>query len=424
MTPIMNVLHYTGPLVSPINQRALAETAASRTPGHKSQQVRWQTGPIAQVSTVNAAQPTLISVHAPSLNGDPSRHTSTNVSPFINGVTGRTQLPVPFLQSLMGQNGLVQSKASHSRNHSQDEESNTPNKRSPPPSRQQSFDAGMQSWNSLHLASYDPNQLLQQEDGSEYGEDGKYRGAYYHPTPPRGKPSIAASGHTHNQQESAPLSTHTPPGNQLQSQHVPSLKQNSSSQLCVSNQVQFVSTYMQQYNQECNTNSSALPVMDEEGGMKPEQVDDQDKAEATSPQPRQQPLGGNSRQFSRSMRHRQSSLWIYFTELFQLLKLALPCVVIIGSAQLVIVASQIYAGQLGTLELAAAAMGNALWLVAYYCFIGTCIALETLGSQAVGAANHGLLVTWTMAAAVVCTVLALPIAVSAVRDSILSLPTS
>ncbi len=46
-----------------------------------------------------------------------------------------------------------------------------------------------------------------------------------------------------------------------------------------------------------------------------------------------------------------------------------------------VVVSQVLAGHLGTLPLAAAAIGNMLWLVGYYAVIGTCHALETLGAQ-------------------------------------------
>ncbi len=55
-----------------------------------------------------------------------------------------------------------------------------------------------------------------------------------------------------------------------------------------------------------------------------------------------------------------------------------------GSTQVVIVASQVLAGHLGTTALAAAALGNMLWLVGYYAIIGTCTALETRGAQVRG----------------------------------------
>ncbi len=57
------------------------------------------------------------------------------------------------------------------------------------------------------------------------------------------------------------------------------------------------------------------------------------------------------------------------------------CVCHAGSAQVVVVASQVLAGHLGTESLAAAALGNMLWLLGYYSIIGTCTALETLGAQ-------------------------------------------
>lgn len=95
-----------------------------------------------------------------------------------------------------------------------------------------------------------------------------------------------------------------------------------------------------------------------------------------------------------------------------LFRLALPTIVQTASQQAMVFTDQIFLGHLGTEQMAAAALGNMYSAFLTFFLFGTATALDTLGSQAYGAAKKGIqgtsLVTWTFTSFVVLTVLCIP----------------
>ncbi|GAX85953.1 hypothetical protein CEUSTIGMA_g13369.t1 [Chlamydomonas eustigma] len=72
--------------------------------------------------------------------------------------------------------------------------------------------------------------------------------------------------------------------------------------------------------------------------------------------------------------------------------------------------SQVFAGQIGTNELAASALANTWWNLMYYFLLGATFALDTLGSQAYGSQDYNMLATWSLCACVFLSVLSIPFA--------------
>ncbi|KAF8069389.1 SPAC11D3.06 [Scenedesmus sp. PABB004] len=95
-------------------------------------------------------------------------------------------------------------------------------------------------------------------------------------------------------------------------------------------------------------------------------------------------------------------------ELQAVLLLAMPTVVTTAAQQVIIVTSQMFSGHIGTDEMAAAALSNTWWNLMWYTLLGVSTALDTLGSQAVGAGDRGGLVCWALSAAFVLTALNVP----------------
>eukprot|EP00878_Enallax_costatus_P038786 GHUV01044253.1.p1 GENE.GHUV01044253.1~~GHUV01044253.1.p1 ORF type:complete len:307 (+),score=86.41 GHUV01044253.1:179-1099(+) len=95
-------------------------------------------------------------------------------------------------------------------------------------------------------------------------------------------------------------------------------------------------------------------------------------------------------------------------ELNVLLRLALPTIVTTAAQQIIIVTSQMFSGHIGTDEMAAAALSNTWWNLMWYILLGVSTALDTLGSQAVGAGDKEGLVVWSMTAAVILTLINIP----------------
>ncbi|PNH02895.1 putative transporter C11D3.06 [Tetrabaena socialis] len=97
-------------------------------------------------------------------------------------------------------------------------------------------------------------------------------------------------------------------------------------------------------------------------------------------------------------------------ELRAIMVLALPVVIQTTAQQGMTVVDQIFLGHLGTAQLGAAALANAFTNLLWFFLLGFATALDTLGSNAFGAGDRGALITWCVAAALLVTVLVLPVA--------------
>ncbi|KAF6252626.1 hypothetical protein COO60DRAFT_507012 [Scenedesmus sp. NREL 46B-D3] len=105
---------------------------------------------------------------------------------------------------------------------------------------------------------------------------------------------------------------------------------------------------------------------------------------------------------------RGSGLWL---ELRMVLVLALPTVVTSAAQQVIIITSQMFSGHIGTDELAAVALSNTWWNFCWYIILGVSTALDTLGSQAVGAGDKSRLVVWTISSSFVLSLITIPMSV-------------
>ncbi|WIA36457.1 hypothetical protein OEZ86_007761 [Tetradesmus obliquus] len=94
------------------------------------------------------------------------------------------------------------------------------------------------------------------------------------------------------------------------------------------------------------------------------------------------------------------------------LQLALPTVVTSAAQQVIIITSQMFSGHIGTDELAAVALSNTWWNFCWYIILGVSTALDTLGSQAVGAGDKPALVVWTITSCFVLSLVTIPMSVS------------
>ncbi|BDA44364.1 probable multidrug and toxin extrusion protein 1 [Coccomyxa sp. Obi] len=109
--------------------------------------------------------------------------------------------------------------------------------------------------------------------------------------------------------------------------------------------------------------------------------------------------------------HNEVPLWqIFKDELIAIIALAGPACVQLGSQQAVLVTNQIYAGSLGADALAAAAIGFTLFNLIWYFLLGVSSALDTLASQAYGAADRAGVISWAITAAIVMSAFGVPMA--------------
>ncbi|KAK9809481.1 hypothetical protein WJX73_002316 [Symbiochloris irregularis] len=107
---------------------------------------------------------------------------------------------------------------------------------------------------------------------------------------------------------------------------------------------------------------------------------------------------------------KDDSTWSH--ELKQIIKLCGPAVVQLCFQQAMIVTNQVMAGHLGKNELAAVAISLTFFNLMWYFLLGVSSALDTLGSQAFGAADRSGVICWSVAAASVMSVLAVPMAMA------------
>ena len=97
-----------------------------------------------------------------------------------------------------------------------------------------------------------------------------------------------------------------------------------------------------------------------------------------------------------------------FAELLPTLAVALPAVATNLLATMLQMVDASFVGHIGTRELAAAALGNAIFNLPWCFILGVSTALDTLASQAHGAGDAAAVRRWGQTAAIVLVALCVP----------------